>query len=536
MLSWLLRAPYVAIAVDTRDPNCATLGSGVFRNDACLLGVALAAQGKAVYLDAIQLPLLRDALPRLQALIGHNLLYTLDWLCNKHAISPPAQLHDVAFAAALLDEYKDSYSLDALDPLLPSRPTPQAKALSILKLFESQEKSLHAQKLLDVYNLECSLIPMYVYMRKHGVLIDMPALKTLAQQTIDTLQRVEANILATLGPVNLNSSQQLAVALAKNNIHAPTPRLDKGTLETLAKEHPVARDLLTWRKCNTTAKLFLAPYLAMACNSRLHPTYYPLPDGKHGTVSGRISMALPNLQQVTDHRDLRSLFRPEPSQVWASLDYSQIEYRIIAHYATGPGANELRKSYNDNPLIDYHNYIANLINRPRKTAKAVNFGTAYYMGPDAAAQTFGWSRQEAQKYMQLLHSHAPYLAHSRTQTLRQAQKDGYIVTLSGRRARLHHSRPDYAIFNRLIQGTAADILKIAMLKSWQAGLYQVLTPHICIHDELDVSAPNNREGQEALDMLTTIMAHCVRLSVPLHVTQATGPNWADATLNKRGNP
>ena len=319
------------------------------------------------------------------------------------------------------------------------------------------------------------------------------------------------------------------------------PNLDKDSLPKLKDKHPIVKAVLDFRHYNTLINMFLIPYLEMQVNGRLHCSFNPLRSDDYGTVSGRFSSSRPNLQQVPAMDDddesgegslkgkiIRKLFIPEEGHTWAKLDYSQVEYRIAAHYAIGPGAEQLREDYRNNPNTDYHQRIQDKTGFDRRQTKRLNFGASYGMGVETASKKFGWTREEAEMFLEAYHKAAPYLKVTRKKVVSVAERRGYIHTLMGRKARVHPSRKLSSFFNRLIQGSAADIMKNGMVLAYEKGLFEILLPHLTVHDELDVSVPPTKIGQEALQELKHTMEHALELDVPLRVDCGEGANWAEA--------
>ena len=433
-----------------------------------------------------------------------------------------------------------------------------------LQILAKQKEILEQQGLMDIYEVEIGLLPLLTHMRKLGVRIDLPLFKQTALSVADELYSLEQKIYAWAGKeFNISSTLQLAKLFDAHGIAYPrkeptmyaaskgfpgNPNLDKDVLTRMYKDDnlEIANTILNWRHYNTLTNMFLVPYLDFLVGERLHCSFHPLRSDERGAVSGRFSSSRPNLQQVpaqsnedfasgeSEETDLlagqiiRKLFIPEPGYAWAKLDYSQVEYRIAAHYAIGPGAEDLRKAYNDNPNTDYHQHIMDLTGFNRRTAKRLNFGASYGMGYKAAARKFYWTENEAQEFMQAYHAAAPYLKETRRRVVEKAERAGFVFTVLGRRARVHPSRKVHSLYNRLIQGSAADIMKKGLVDAWNKGLFDVLHPHITVHDEIDVSVPPTKEGTEALAELKRTMETCVPLRVPLVVDCHTAANWAEA--------
>lgn len=429
----------------------------------------------------------------------------------------------------------------------------------VVQIMRRQRPELARQGLEDIYDVEVGLTPLLLRMRQQGVRINRPLYKKTAFVVADKLYELKTDIFEWAGTeFNIGSTAQLAKLFDQRNIAYPrneqtplmkargvpgNPCLDKEVLTQLSKEgYTICKKILQYRHYETMCNMFLIPYSDFMVGDRIHCQFHPLRSDEYGAVSGRFSSAKPNLQQVSAQQDddfsdgnellkgqvLRRLFIPEEGCDWAKLDYSQVEYRIAAHYAYGPGADELRAAYNDNPKTDYHQRIQDMTNFDRRTSKRLNFGASYGMGYKTAAKKFYWSEEEAEMFMEGYHKAAPYLRVTRKKVVERAERKGFIFTLLGRRARVHPSRKLHSLFNRLIQGTAADIMKKAMVESWKAGVYNVLMPHLTVHDELDVSVPCTPEGKEALETLNRTMETCVQLKVPLIADCHTAKNWADA--------
>lgn len=520
--------------------------------------------------------------------LGANIVYDLEWLTHEEFEIKDNGFHDVQYAEPLLDEYKRSYSLETLakqytnyekktdvigayasmmnwtgDPRkhIWKMPAEVVKEYVIgdvtlpLEIFERQKSALEAEGLWDVYKLETALIPSLLKMRKNGVKID----EKLFKNTIHTLSDRRFSLQKKLEKwggknTNFNSTKQLAELFDKHKIpyplRAPTekmraagkpgnPRLDKLVLSKLANDYDICATILEYRHFDTLINMFMHPYLDLICNGKLYGQFHPLRSDDYGTVAGRFSASKPNLQQVSaiDEDDddgglqgkiLRALFIPEDDHDWAKLDYSQIEYRIMAHYAEGAAAEKLRHQYINNPATDMHQIICDETGFDRRTAKRLNFGGAYGMGINTASELFGWTLEEADSFMAAYHQAAPYVKSLRRTVSDIAARRGYIFTVLGRKARTHPSRKLHSMFNRLIQGSAADVMKKAIVDADKKGLFETLILHLTVHDELDVSKPRTKEGDEALEELKKTMEDAVKFDVPIIVDCHTGANWAEA--------
>ena len=525
------------------------------------------------------------------AKLGANIAFDYECIMHEGYAIDMTTTHDVQYAEPLLDEYAYSYSLDALakkhtnevkrtDVLeryadsmgwkgkavehlwrMPSDVVEQYVLSDItlpLEIFEKQKRQLEAENLWGIYTLETQLIPTLLRMRRNGVRLDMDLLKKTSLTFADKKYDLEQELYAWLGgELNLASSAQLARRFDQLGIQYPrreptklmrakgkegNPLLDSNSLKEISKTHPEIAPLLKYRHYNTLESMFLLPYWDFNVDGRLYGTFHPLKSDDYGTVSGRFSASKPNLQQVSaiDEDDdesaaeelkgrvLRAMFIPEEGQRWAKLDLSQIEYRIMAHYAKGAAADKLRRDYNEDSSTDMHQVICDLTGFDRRTAKRLNFGGAYGMGIETAANMFGWTMQEATDFMASYHNAAPYVKKLRNSVSTTAARRGSIYTLLGRKARTHSSRKLHSMFNRLIQGGASDVLKASMVEAEKSGVYDYLTLHMTVHDELDVSYHDDKAGNEALMELKRIMEDTTKINVPIICDCHTGINWAEA--------
>lgn len=520
--------------------------------------------------------------------LGANIIYDIEWLEHEGFNIDRKTLHDVQYAEPLLDEYRRSYSLSALSEVynvgtkktndlenycnmmawsaknarehIWKMPATVVEAYAVedatlpIKIFKKQKVKLEAEGLWELYKIETALMSSLLRMRKNGVRIDKSKLRKAVLAMTDQRFSLEKKLKKVLGDININSSAQLARVFDRLGISYPrnpptelmkaagkqgNPNLDKTVLSKLAKEHAICKDILDYRHVDTLINMFLHPYLELIVNGRLHGQFHPLRSDDYGTVAGRFSASKPNLQQVSaideDNEDeslkgklLRALFIPEEGHKWVKLDYSQIEYRIMAHYAEGSAANSLRQQYILDERTDMHQVICDKTGFDRRTAKRLNFGGAYGMGVKTASELFGWSYAEADAFMGAYHNAAPYVKKLRNQVSDVAARRGYIRTILGRKARTHPSRKLHSMFNRLIQGSAADVIKKAIVDAESKGLFDELLLHLTVHDELDVSEPNTKAGKEATEELKITMENAVKFDVPVLVECHKGKNWAEA--------
>jgi len=540
--------------------------------------------------------IVKDICAKNNAKIGANISYDIEWLEHTGTpVNGPK--NDVQYAEPLLDEYKRSYSLSSLAKTYRLKdkqtniledyanvmgwkgkaikhiwrmPEKVARAYALvdaelpLQIFAKQKIALEQQGLFDLYRLECDLIPVLQLMRKNGVRIDVPYLKKVSMEAAQVQFDLKEKLYKWAGrSLNPNSSTQLAEVFDHYGIPYPrhpltskmrdrgikqgNPKIDKMTLTRLSSKYPECKTILDYKHYTTLINLFLSKYANFICNDRLYCSFHPLRTDDYGTVSGRFSSSKPNLQQVSakeeDQDDaqlgslqgkiVRRLFIPEDGHKWAKNDYSQIEYRVLMHYATGTGSvkqviDKVKAAYNKDPKTDFHQIIVDMTGFSRRDAKRVNFGGLYGIGVATASKLFGWSIDDAETFLAAYHKAAPYIRTTRRRVLDVAAQRGYIMTLLKRRARVHISRKLHSLFNRLIQGSAADIMKKGMLDAYNKGLFEELVLHLTVHDELDTSFRDNKAGNEALRELTHTLENTVKLDVPILVDCHTGDNWAEA--------
>jgi DNA polymerase I-like protein with 3'-5' exonuclease and polymerase domains len=242
---------------------------------------------------------------------------------------------------------------------------------------------------------------------------------------------------------------------------------------------------------------------------------------------------------------IRSLFIPEEGMKWGVFDYSQQEPRLVVHYAALQnmyGVGDVLDAYNDSS-VDFHQIVADMANIPRSQAKTINLGLFYGMGKNKLQAELGVNKETAEDLFKQYHSRVPFVKQLMDSVMSRAQDRGQIRTLLGRLCRFHLWEPNqfgihkplphdaalaehgpgikraytYKALNRLIQGSAADMTKKAMIELHKEGI----TPHIQVHDELDISVMNELEAAKIKD----IMESAVDLEVPNKVDYESGPNW-----------
>ena len=435
-------------------------------------------------------------------------------------------------------------------------PYGQQDASLTLKLWNKLKLEMAEQGLENIFKIESKLIPLLLEMRWRGVRVDEEKAQQVSKKLSTEEQKIQIEIKRKYGSdVNLWANASLQSIFEKNKLWFP--RTEKG-MASFQKDwleghdHELPQLIVRARKLNKARTTFIDKMIMEhAFNGRIHAEAHPMRNDRGGTVSGRFSYSNPNLQQVPA-RDpeignlIRSLFIPEKDCQWGVFDYSQQEPRLTVHYAHQmnlTGAKEAVKQYTEENA-DFHQIVADMANIPRKQAKTINLGLSYGMGKEKLIKELGLNSTEAENLFQQYHAKVPFIRALQDQCARVAMERGYIKTFKGRRCRfdLWESRYErtlplplkeakekygddlkrsytYKALNRLIQGSAADMTKLAMIGLWEEGI----VPHLQVHDEVDISIENTEQANKVIK----IMENCVELAVPLLVDQELGASWGE---------
>ena len=441
-------------------------------------------------------------------------------------------------------------------------PYGEQDAVLTLKLWKKLKLEIAEQNLEKILDMECRLIPLLLEMRWRGVRVDEEKADTISKQLSLKEQKIMVEIKRQYGSeVNLWANASLQSIFEKNKIWFPRtakgmPSFQRDWLE--GHDHELPQLIVKARKLNKARTTFIDKMIKDHCfNGRIHAEAHAMRNDRGGTVSGRFSYSNPNLQQVPA-RDpeignlIRSLFIPEEGCQWGVFDYSQQEPRLTVHYADQmklTGAQDAVKLYTEENA-DFHQIVADMANIPRKQAKTINLGLSYGMGKEKLIKELGIDDTEAESLFQQYHANVPFIRALQDQCARVAMDRGYIKTFAGRRCRfdLWESRYErtlplpleeakekygdnlkrsytYKALNRLIQGSAADMTKLAMLGLWEEGI----VPHLQVHDEVDISIENTEQA----NTVARIMENCVELAVPLLVDMELGTSWGETKDIKR---
>ena len=399
------------------------------------------------------------------------------------------------------------------------------------------------------FEIELPLCRVLAEMEHDGVQADKDALSKFGAMLADRIAACETLIFETAGEkFNINSTKQLGELLFEKLGLPPVKKTKSGystnveVLEALKDKHPVVQAIMDYRML-TKLKSTYADGLQkeIAPDGRIHTTFQNLV-----TATGRLSSTEPNLQNIPVRTELgseiRKMFVPREGWVFVDADYSQIELRVLAHIADDKRMQEAFLSGED-----FHAVTASQVfNVPleevtplmRRHAKAVNFGIVYGISEFSLAQDIGVTRREAKDYIDRYLTKYSGVRDYMHDIVETARKQGYVETMFGRRRRIPEitssnfnvrSGAERIALNTPIQGTAADIIKLAMVRVFDALEQQALQARLIlqVHDELIVECPAF-EAQSVMDIVTREMENAVKLSVPLVAEAKMGESWYDA--------
>mgnify|MGYP003121210309 FL=1 len=597
----LRAADEIAIDLETKDPDLKKYGAGWAYGKGHIVGFAVAALGKQYYFPIahhaggnmdldITVAWMQDLLKQPSTKIFHNAAYDLGWLkFNNFQVNGP--IVDTMIAAALIDENRWSFSLNAcakdylgeiknetflnekakewgLDPKQDLWRMPagyvgfyaEQDAGLTLRLWQRFKAEIQKQSLNDVWEMEMELLPILHKMRATGIRVDEEKALLLKKE----FKQKEASLLSKIKKettlnVDIWAARSVAKVFDRIGVDYPrTPKSDEPSFTTnwLANcEHPIAKLIKEVREINKFHSTFIDSIQRYVHKGRIHAEINQLRSDQGGTVSGRLSYANPNLQQIPARNKefgnkIRSLFLPEEGKQWGSFDYSQQEPRLVAHYSTAigqqlDGSEEFIKAYQDESA-DFHQIVADMAQISRTQAKTINLGLFYGMGKNKLSKELGISKDKAEILLNQYNSRVPFVKKLAEAVTQSASKFGFIRTVKGRKCRFDKWEPmtfgmnqamnyneakanygnnirrafTYKALNRLIQGSAADQAKQAMIDCYNAGFM----PMLQIHDELCFSI----YGEDDIIKIKKEMETCIEdLRVPFKVDIAKGKSWGE---------
>lgn len=449
-----------------------------------------------------------------------------------------------------------------------------------LRLAPILYKLMAEEGLLEVFRMECALIKLLVKMRMAGVSVDIAK----AEETRGILQAREDEAilrLQDLAGVRIDAgSTGATLAKAFDRLGLKYPRTAKGApsftkqfLETV--DNPIAEGIRGIRRLNKLRGTFIESYILNShIDSKVYGQFHLLRGDEGGTRSGRMSSSTPNLQNIPARDEelamiIRGMFIPDYGHpFWRKYDYSQIEYRFLIHFAIGPGADAARQLFNDHPDTDYHEMTLDMVapeakwdistkelrKMRRRPIKNINFGLIYGMGVDKLSGDLGMSKKDGKALFATYHKAVPFAKATMDSTSAEARQLGVITTIMGRKSRFDLWEPagwgneaeggalpieqalmkwsnierayTHKALNRRLQGSAADLMKLAMYECEKQGVFDATgVPRLTVHDELDFSDPGGKD--EAFREMNYIMENCMKLRIPIKAELDIGTNWGN---------
>jgi DNA polymerase I-like protein with 3'-5' exonuclease and polymerase domains len=593
----------IAIDLETRDDGInERLGAGWALGKGEIVGFAVAVEGWKGYFPFGHLgggnmipeqvkKYMKDVCALPNTKIFHNAQYDVGWL-QASGITVNGPIVDTMIAAALINENRFSYSLNALsvdylneikaetelreaaaahgiDPKAEMWKLPaehvgyyaEQDAELTLKLWQRFKHEITSQSLTTVWEMEQQLLPILIKMRQRGVRVQVEKAAELQKEMKLQEKEILLDIQKEIGlEIDIWAPRQIAKAFDKLKLEYPRTEKTKEPSFTqnwlINNKNKIAQLIVSAREVNKFHGTFLSSIMKYQINGRIHGEINQLRGDNGGTVSGRLSMSNPNLQQVPSRNKdfgpkIRSLFIPEEGHKWGSFDYSQQEPRMTVHYAASigdgyEGSNELVDAY-QNASADFHQTVADLVGIDRTQAKTIGLGLMYGMGKNKLANSLGVSKDEANELIIKYNKKVPFVKKLSDRCKYAADEKGVIRTKKGRKCRfdmwetrdfgLHQAEKyedavakygkdnikrayTYKALNRLIQGSSADQTKQSMLDCYNAGHL----PMLQIHDELCFNIKDEAHAKQ----IQKLMQNTIEFKVPSVVEYGLGESWGDA--------
>jgi DNA polymerase I-like protein with 3'-5' exonuclease and polymerase domains len=595
---------YIAIDLETKDPDLKSRGSGAIIGNGNIVGIAVAVDGWSGYypiahegggnLDKDKvMDWIKSVCANDNVKLFHNAMYDVCWL-RAAGVKINGHIVDTMVMSSLIDENRLSYTLNSIsyeylgevkdekalteaaqswgiDPKSEMYKLPamyvgnyaEKDAQLTLELFKVLSREMQKQSLQNIFDIETQLFPCLTDMKFKGVRVDVEKARLLKQTLTKQEQEILLKVKQETGiEPQIWAARSIATVFDKLGLHYE--RTEKSLAPSFTKnflqehKHPIVQMIAKAREINKAHTTFIDTILKFTHKGRIHADINPIRSDQGGTVTGRFSYANPNLQQIPARNKelgpmIRSLFLPEVDHKWGCFDYSQQEPRLVVHYAatTEPicfdeSVTKIVDQFKNNS-VDFHKTVAEMAGISRDQAKTINLGLFYGMGKAKLQAELGLNtKEEAENLFNQYHTNVPFVKELMNKTSAHAQSSGSIGTLLGRRCRFNKWEPatfgmhtamsfeeaertygrgrirramTYKALNKLIQGSAADMTKKAMLDLYNEGII----PHIQIHDELDISVKDDNQAKKIVE----IMENAVTLAIPNKVDYESGETWGD---------
>jgi DNA polymerase I-like protein with 3'-5' exonuclease and polymerase domains len=595
---------YIAIDLETKDPDLKSRGSGAIIGNGNIVGIAVAVEGWSAYYPIAHegggnlekdkvMDWIKQVCANDNVKIFHNAMYDVCWL-RAAGVQINGHIVDTMVMSSLIDENRLAYTLNSIsfeylgevkdekalteaaqswgiDPKSEMYKLPamyvgnyaEKDAKLTLELFKVLSREIQKQSLQNIFDIETQLFPCLTDMKFKGVRVDVEKARLLKQKLTSQEQEILLKVKQETGiEPQIWAARSIATVFDKLGLHYE--RTEKSSAPSFTKnflqehKHPIVQMIAKAREINKAHTTFIDTILKFTHKGRIHADINPIRSDQGGTVTGRFSYANPNLQQIPARNKelgpmIRSLFLPEIDHKWGCFDYSQQEPRLVVHYAatTEPicfdeSVTKIVEKFKNNS-VDFHKTVADMAGISRDQAKTINLGLFYGMGKAKLQAELGLNtKEEAEVLFNQYHNNVPFVKELMNKTSQFAQTSGSIGTLLGRRCRFNKWEPatfgmhtamsfeeaertygrgrirramTYKALNKLIQGSAADMTKKAMLDLYKEGII----PHIQIHDELDISVKDDNHAKKIVE----IMEGAVTLAIPNKVDYESGETWGD---------
>jgi len=493
-------AKFIAIDLETKDPDLKAKGSGAIQGHGEIVGIAVAVEGWSGYYPIahegggnmdrrIVLEWFKKVCATDAVKIFHNAMYDVCWI-KSYGIPINGHIIDTMVMASLIDENRLWYSLNSvsfdylgevknekalkeaaeswgIDPKKEMYKLPamyvgsyaEKDAELTLELFKVLSREITKQNLTNIFDLETQLFPCLIDMKFKGVCVDVDKAHTMKQQLCKQEEQLMYQVKAETGiDVQIWAARSIAKAFDKLSLDYSTtektgaPSFTKNFLSN--HQHPMVKNIAKAREINKAHTTFIDTILKHQHKGRIHADINPIRSDQGGTVTGRFSYSNPNLQQIPARNKelgpmIRSLFIPEKNHKWGCFDYSQQEPRLVVHYAatTEPicfddSVGSIVDKFKDNS-VDFHQTVADMANISRTQAKTINLGLFYGMGKAKLQAELGLNtKQEAEELFNTYHTNVPFVRDLMNYTSKTAQTSGSIGTLLGRRCRFNKWEPN----------------------------------------------------------------------------------------------
>ena len=544
----------------------ASYGTLLFANDLNSVAFAIPEEESMIYyfsrkvLGGDYLPVVRELMSKKISKVSHNVKPLMLSLMEREL---PAEgfIFDTALAAYLLDATRGDYELPRLiqdylhfPPVTEKETTEEGVLFSnvaaVEALYELLLDKLKQQGSDKLYfEVEFPLCRVLASMENYGVGVDRQQLREFGTMLSERIEACEALIFEAAGEhFNINSTKQLGELLFEKLDLPPVKKTKSGystnaeVLEELKDKHPVVQAIMDYRML-TKLKSTYADGLEreIAADGRIHTTFQ-----NTVTATGRLSSTEPNLQNIPVRTELgseiRKMFVPQNGWVFVDADYSQIELRVLAHIAEDKVMQAAFRSGADFHSVTaaqvFHVPLEEVTPLMRRHAKAVNFGIVYGISEFSLSKDIGVSRAKAKEYIENYKREYAGVGRYMQDIIQTAREQGYVQTIFGRRRAIPEIRSsnfnirsgaERIALNTPVQGTAADIIKLAMVRVFDALEKEALQARLIlqVHDELIVECPAF-EAQRIMEIIIREMENAVKLSVPLIAEAKMGESWYDA--------